>query len=208
LRGAGPPGAHPTTPSPDAVNPATANITAKHVTGSFTADNKPYDGSMSATVLTRSPDAVLGGDAVNLTGGTATFADKNVGTAKVVTLSGASLTGADAGNYILDAVNTTTANITPRAVTLSGTRVYDGTTDAPASILNVANKVTGDTVTVASGVGMLASKHIGAEAISSFGTLVLGSDPYGNYTLTGASGSVTITKRAITIAADSKNKVF
>ena len=34
-----------------------------------------------------------------LTGGTATFDNKNVGTGKTVTLTGATLTGADAGNY-------------------------------------------------------------------------------------------------------------
>ena len=49
---------------------------------------------------------------VSLTGGTATFADKNVGNGKTVTLTGATLSGRDAGNYILDSVATTTANIT------------------------------------------------------------------------------------------------
>jgi len=38
-----------------------------------------------------------------------------------VTLTGASLTGADAGNYILDSVATTTANITPLHITGSFT---------------------------------------------------------------------------------------
>src|SRR4029450_6405478 len=97
----------------------TADITAKHITGSFTADNKVYDGNNSATVLTRLLSGVIPPDVVTLTGGTATFSDKNVGMGKTVTLTGATLSGADAGNYILDSVATTTANITPATVTAS-----------------------------------------------------------------------------------------
>src|SRR5207237_1067445 len=88
----------------DSVATTTANITAKHITGSFAADNKEYDGNNSATVLTRSLSGTITGDVVSLTGGTATFVDKYVGTGKVVTLTGASLNGGDAGNYVLDSV--------------------------------------------------------------------------------------------------------
>src|SRR5439155_1433342 len=61
----------------DSVASTTANITAKHITGKFTADNKEYDGNNSATVLTRSLVDAITGDAVSLIGGTATFSDKN-----------------------------------------------------------------------------------------------------------------------------------
>jgi len=50
----------------------TANITVLHITGTFTADNKVYDGNATATVLTRGLVGALGGDDVSLTGGTAT----------------------------------------------------------------------------------------------------------------------------------------
>src|SRR5439155_852279 len=101
--------------------------------GSFTADNKTYDTLTSAAVLTRTANGILGSDVVALTGGTAAFADKNVGTAKTVTLTGASLTGADAGNYALGAVGTTTANITALGVSGSFTadnKTYDTLTSA------------------------------------------------------------------------------
>jgi hypothetical protein len=61
-----------------------------------------------------------------------------------------------------------------------------------ASILSVANKVGSDDVTVASGNGTLTSAEIGPQAIASFGDLVLDGAAAGNYTLSGASGSVTI----------------
>src|SRR5205085_11947768 len=82
----------------------TASITAKHITGNFTAADKVYDGNATAAVLTRSLNGAISGDSVSLSGGTATFANKNVGMAKIVTLTGASLNGTDAGNYALDSV--------------------------------------------------------------------------------------------------------
>ena len=91
----------------------TANITAKHITGSFTAADKVFDGTNTATVLTRSLTGVIGLEDVVLNGGTATFEDANVGVDKIVTLVGATLGGLDMNNYILDSVATTTASITP-----------------------------------------------------------------------------------------------
>jgi hypothetical protein len=94
-----------------------ANITAKPVTGSFTAMNKPYDGTTVATVTGRSVTPIAG-DSLTLSGGTAAFADSNVGVGKTVTLAGATLAGGDAGNYILSGVNTATANITAVPLTI------------------------------------------------------------------------------------------
>src|SRR5207253_2073871 len=56
----------------------TANITALHITGSFTADNKQYDGNATAAVLTRTPNGAIGADGVSLTGGTAASTDTKV----------------------------------------------------------------------------------------------------------------------------------
>ncbi|NDE18234.1 hypothetical protein EBZ80_25285, partial [bacterium] len=88
------------------------SITAKGISGSFTASNKEYDGNANASVTGRSLVGVETGDTVTLEGGTATFSDANVGTGKTVTLTGATLTGAATGNYTLSSVSTTTANIT------------------------------------------------------------------------------------------------
>src|SRR4030095_13156119 len=112
----------------------TANITAITVTGSFTADNKPYDGNNTATILTRSiTSGIVGSEDVTLTGGTATFDNKNVGNGKTVTGTGFALGGTDMANYVLGTVATTTANIT--AITLTATvaannKPYDGNATA------------------------------------------------------------------------------
>ncbi|MEI6393764.1 MAG: YDG domain-containing protein [Verrucomicrobiota bacterium] len=93
---------------------ASLTVTKLGITGSFTANSKPYDGNNSETVLTRTLSGVLAGDTLNvtLTGGTATFADALPGIGKTVTLAGATLGGPAAGNYNLLSVGTTTANIT------------------------------------------------------------------------------------------------
>jgi len=113
-----------------AVNKATVD---PHIT----ADNKVYDGTTAATILTRTLTGVIGTDDVSLTGGTATFADKNFGTGKTVTATGLSLTGTKAGNYQLSSTTaTTTGNIDKRAITVSATtnsKTYDSNTTAAAT---------------------------------------------------------------------------
>jgi hypothetical protein len=90
----------------------TSNITAKQVTGSFTAADKVYDGNNSASITGRSLNGVLGSDDVSLSGGTATFNNADVGQNKTVTGTDFTLAGADKDNYSLaSSTLTTTASI-------------------------------------------------------------------------------------------------
>ena len=115
---------------------ATADITAKLAVPHITASDKVYDGTTAATILTRTLTGVLAADEANvsLTGGTATFADPNVGNGKTVTATGLSLSGTAAGNYELSSTTaTTTANITlatPGVSVTGGTYTYDGSPHA------------------------------------------------------------------------------
>ena len=102
---------------------AAITVAQKEVTISgITAANKEYDGSTTATPTgTAVINGKVGSDDVTVTAGTATFADKNVGTGKTVTFTGYSLSGADAGNYSLKAQPASvTANITAKVVKLTG----------------------------------------------------------------------------------------
>ena len=102
---------------------AAITVAQKEVTISgITAANKEYDGSTAATPTgTAVINGKVGSDDVTVTAGTATFADKNVGTGKTVTFTGYSLSGADAGNYNLKAQPASvTANITAKDVKLTG----------------------------------------------------------------------------------------
>ena len=159
--------------------------------------------NLSATGLGASKNVTL-----TLSAGTGTLsgtATLDIGTAAgngTVTYSGLSITGvgaAGSGKALTAAATGLTSavssafTISALAAVLTGTRVYDGTATASFSILSVSNKVGADDVTVASGIGTLTSADAGAESISSFGTLALGGTTAGNYTLTGGSGTVTIT---------------
>src|SRR5205823_6453074 len=75
-------------------------------------------------------DDKVSGDHVTDAYTSAAFADKNVGTAKTVSVHGISISGTDAGNYtLLNTADSTTADIAARTLTVSATgvdKVYDG----------------------------------------------------------------------------------
>jgi fibronectin-binding autotransporter adhesin len=96
-------------------------------------------------------------------------------------------------NYSAAIPLTNSLTVNPLPVVLAGSRAYDGTATANYSILAVADPVGSDVVNLASGAATLASTSVGTNAITSVGTLTLGGAASANYTLSGATGSVTIT---------------
>jgi PKD repeat protein len=153
--------------------------------------SRAYDGTTNATAAILTVANKVSGDDVSLASGSGGLASKNVGARALTSVGSLALGGADAVNYTLTGASGS-VTINPLAVQLTGSRPYDGTTNAAAGILSVANKVGSDDVTVASGTGGLAGSDVGTQALTSFGDLALGGAAAGNYTLTGASGSVTI----------------
>lgn len=138
-------------PTLNAAN-APASISAKTITVSGTSvANKTYDGTTTATLSGGQLQGVVTGDSVTLVE-SGTFANKNVGTGKTVTAAN-SLTGGDAGNYSITQPTGLSANIAPKALTVTGTTVanktYDGTTSATLSGGQLQGVVTGDDVTLA-----------------------------------------------------------
>lgn len=107
------------------------------VNGTFTAADKTYNGTTTTTVTSSntSVTGLLAGDSATLvtTQAFGVFDSKNVGTAKLVAVLGLALSGPDASNYVL-IPPTTTANITPAPIAVSGivadNKVYDSTTEA------------------------------------------------------------------------------
>ena len=178
----------------------TASITAKAITGSFTADNKVYDGTNSATVVGRSLSGFVEGDQafVNMTGGTATFNNANAGIGKTVTLTGATLSGLVAGNYNLASVNTSTANIAKADATInvSGfTGVYDA----------AAHGATGSATGVG-GVNLNAGLTLGASFTDAPGGIANWAFTGGtNYTDANGSVAIVITQATATITGTALN---
>src|SRR5207249_3200287 len=198
----------------------TADITAKALTVSgITASNKLYDRTATATLNAGSATlvGVVSGDTVTLGAGSASgsFASGAVGTAKVVTVSGLTLGGADAGNYSLTQP-TTTADITAKALTVSGitatNKVYDRTATAPLNTGSAAlvGVISGDAVTLNSGsaAGTFASAGIGTKAVTVSG-LALGGGDAGNYSLTQPTTTADITAKALTVSGiTASNKLY
>ena len=72
--------------------------------GASTGSSKVYDGNTSAPGAVPALGNVVGGDVVSVSGGTASFADANVGNGKTISFSGTwTLGGANAGLYALPA---------------------------------------------------------------------------------------------------------
>jgi len=100
----------------------------------FSVDDKIYDATTTANITSANTlGGLAAGDLVTVSNTGATFSDKDVDTDKTVTLSGVALASGngnnDAANYTIATTATTTADITPKTVTLSANKTYDGTTD-------------------------------------------------------------------------------
>ena len=84
------------------------------------------------------------GDSVSIAGTpVGTFNSANVLSASTVTYSGLSLTGAQAGNYSLTVQSPTAAAITPKTVSLTASKTYDGSVDLGSAQLTLGSLVTG-----------------------------------------------------------------
>ena len=132
------------------------------VTGATGVD-KVYDGTTTAAISGAILRGVATGDTVSFNDSTSgTFADKNVGTGTGITTA-LTIQGADAGNYTLTQPVGVTADITPKALAISGStaadKVYDGSTSATVTAGSLSGFVGTETVTVTdAGSSVFASK--------------------------------------------------
>jgi len=186
---------------------ATASITPKALTVSgITAADKSYDGTTGATVSTANAQlaGLVAGDTVTV-GATGTFADANAGTGKTVALA-STHGGADAGNYAITGQASTTAAITPKALTLTGLsasdKVYDGTTATQLTGGTLSGMVGNETLNLGGLTGAFADKNAGSnKAVTVSGTITNGTGRASNYAIATPAGlSATITPKALTVS--------
>src|SRR6185312_7394138 len=153
-----------------------------------------------------------------LTGG-ASFADKNVGTNKAVTITGVNLVngtnGGLATNYTVSTAANSTASIAPATLHVAGVvaldKVYDGTTIA--NLNTQAATVTGvygsDQVQISSITGTYQTKDVGSNKPIGAGVVVLSGADSGNYVLVQPTGlSSSITPRLLAVSATGVNKTY
>ncbi len=191
-------------------NTGQITVTPKALTSALTASNKTYDGTTAGSGSV-ALSGVVSGDTVGATAGTWTFADRNAGTGKTVTVSGVGLTGADAGNYTVTIPATALADILQRSLTVTLTasnKTYDGTTAGSGSVA-LSGVVSGDTVGTTAGTWTFADRNAATgKTVTVSGVGLTGADA-GNYTVTiPATALADILQRAITANVSASNKTY
>ena len=165
------------------------------------AENKVYDRSNSATVTGTAVIAgKVGSDDVIVTGGTATFDNKNVGAGKTVTFNGYGLGGTAAGNYKLTAQPASvTAEITAKEVTVTGITATNRTyakdnLEVTLTGGTLSGVLTGDTVTIdlTNAKGKMANANAGTGKAVTVTGVALGGADKGNYRLKEQPTGVTV----------------
>ena len=187
----------------------TANVTIKvnkkdvTITG-LSAGSKVYDGNTTANATGAAViNGKVGSDDVTVTAGTASFDNVNVGTDKIVTFTGYSLSGADAGNYNLKAQPASvTANIVAKDVKLTGSinatdRSYvkdNKTVDLTKGTLTFDGLVSGETLDVnLPATGTISDAKVGVYNVAYSGvTLKDGTGKASNYKLVSPLPTVTV----------------
>jgi hypothetical protein len=195
----------------------TADITAAPLTVSgATVANKEYDSTITATVTGATLVGKIGSDVVNLVNDTVgTFAQAIPGTGIVVSTA-MTLAGADAGNYALSQPAGLTADISAKALTISGasatSRVYDGSTIIAVSGGSLLGVLQGDTVTLvdANAAGTTTDKLVGSSKSVTVTGYALGGANAAGYTVTQPTGlTANITKKDLTVTgATAINKLY
>jgi hypothetical protein len=194
----------------------TADIVAREITAvtGITANDKTYDGTTTAGLVTTGAGIGFTGmitkDDLSVKTATGTFANKNVGIDKAVSITGITLGGNDAGNYILTtATAADTANISAKEITAvtgitANDKTYDGNTTAglvtTGTGIGFTGMITKDDLSVKTATGTFANKNVGIDKAVSITGITLGGDDAGNYILTNATAADTanISAREIT----------
>ena len=86
-------------------------------------------------------------------------------------------------------------------MTISGSRLYDGTTTTDNSILTITSGVSGENLTL-TGSGILGAASAGTQTITNNNTLAIanGTGLASNYTLSGATINVTVIPRTLNVS--------
>ncbi len=198
--------------SVSAMGVASATITPASLTVSgLTAANKTYDATINASLGGTANITALAGDTVTLEGAAVgTFADKNAGTAKTVTVTGITISGADAANYNLVQQSGLSANIAKADLTIRAnneSKRYDAVAYSTGNGVRYSGFVDGENPLSLSGSLGYAGTSQGARDA---GTYLI--TPNGltssNYALQFVDGSLTISPAALTLTAPTNTKSF
>jgi filamentous hemagglutinin family protein len=200
---------------------ATGSITRATLTAVADVQDRIYDATTDGTLNDITLQGLIGSETLQVAGGTARFADKNVGVDKVVTVTGITIsngTGAEAGlssNYQIASPATTTASISKKGLTIAGVEAFDREyngkmiADINTDAASLTGKITEDEVTFGSMTGSFLDKNVGGNKVVIGSDVVLEGADAGNYDLIQPEGlQATITQRALTVSVTAADKVY
>ncbi len=190
------------------VNTGSLTITPKSITVIATGQNKTYDGN-TAIGVTLASSGIISGDDLSFTGSGNTL-DKNAGLGRSVSVTGIAGSGADLANYSFSTTASTTADISKKTVTVTGTgtnRIYDGTTSVAVNLTS-GDILNGDTVAFG-GTGAMADKTAGAgKGVAISGISASGDDAQNYVYNTTAATTVDIAKKVVTVTGNGVNRTY
>jgi len=135
------------------VDNTTSTIDPAALTFTGTVAEKTYDGTTAATLSGYTLTGLVGSQTLNVSVGSANFADQNAGTNKPVAIGGITLSdgtnGGLAANYTMSAAASATGTIDPKMLTVAATvadKVYDGTAAATVESYGLSGFVGNETV--------------------------------------------------------------
>ena len=159
------------------------------------AQSRVYDGTTVAPITVTGYSGLIAGDNVAVNA-SASFGNKNVGVAKAVSVNLA-LSGTDAGNYLLIAPSSLSADITPRPISVAasaGSKIYGDVDPVFAFSIVGAGLVLGDTLS-----GALS--RAGGEAVTgSPYAISQGSLTNSNYAINFSGANFSITPRPLNLS--------
>jgi filamentous hemagglutinin family protein len=179
---------------------STADIARANLIVSAVASDKVYDGSAAAT--TSLADNRITGDNL-VVSGVSNFIDKNAGSNKAVTVTGLSLSGADAINYIVNGSISTTADINKANLVVKAESAgkASGAVDAPIAWSIQSGQLYGSDALTGS-LGRATGEAAGSYALNQ-GTLSAGT----NYNLSLAAGDYVISKPLVNVDLEQAKEV-
>ncbi len=184
----------------------TANIDKAHIstiTG-ITAANKVYDGTTAATLNSGGAafTGKIGSDVLSVATASGAFANKTAANGKTVAITGLSLGGSDAENYLLGS-NTASTSATIEKAPISAitgitaaNKVEDGTTLASLNLLQAGfvGQIAGDQLSLTQAQGEFDNAQAGLGKVVTITAMTLGGADAANY-------------QALTIAASTKANI-
>ena len=188
--------------------PGSLTVTPASISGWFTASNKTYDGTTTATVSNSGTDAISG-DNVQLTYTGATFASANVGLQSVA-ITNPGITGSDAGDYTLVSVAAEYTTITPAPLTITANN-DSGTYGVPPppglNGVSYTGFVNGETSSVLTTLPTVSTSATSASFVATYTITASGAvDP--NYAISYEPGIYTVTPASLTVTATSESKTY